>query len=297
MDQPPSDSDNFIIEEHSTTIEQSNERRLLQIGIFSEVYLLNETVIRKITRSESEEHAQPILREATIYTILGGPHPRIANCLSRGITSHVDIEYYSNGDLATYKKKNKLNLEPDLQIKWFMQIIEAVAKIHDHSVIHSDLALRQFFLDNYLNVRLGDFNSSQYPGHIALGYEKASHCLPRDYNAPNTIMSDLFALGSTLYELVAGKGPYSELNYVEPEDVLRSTDHTVIQARIQREQQIDLKIEERYRNQDFPDVDYFGGEIIMGCWKGSISSAKEALTQCMIMIQQVNSYLTEDNGW
>ncbi|KAL2866154.1 uncharacterized protein BJX67DRAFT_372804 [Aspergillus lucknowensis] len=40
-----------------------------------------------------------------------------------------------------------------------------------------------------------------YPGHPALGYEKASYCLPRDYKIPNTILSDIFALGSILYKL------------------------------------------------------------------------------------------------
>ncbi|KAH2132619.1 hypothetical protein KXV68_000480, partial [Aspergillus fumigatus] len=111
-------------------------------------------------------------------------------------TGYVNIKYYPLGDLATYVHENKIT--PDLQAKWFQQLLEAVVVIHSHNIIHSDLALRQFFVDDALNVRLGDFNSSQYPGHPALGYEKASHCLPRDYDMPNTIMSDLFALGSTL---------------------------------------------------------------------------------------------------
>ena len=103
-----------------------------------------------------------------------------------------------------------------------------------HGMIHSDMALWQFFVDDNLNTRLGDFNSSQYPGQLALGFENALHCLPKDYEAPNTVMSDLFALGSTLYELIAGKTPYSKLYPVEPEVVMRSNDPTVIMARIER---------------------------------------------------------------
>lgn len=200
--------------------------KLLKIGIFAEVYLLNGTIIRKLPRSESDEDLQPILHEATIYTILG-KHPRIAECLSFGETKFVDVKYYPHGDLAAYTLNAKGTLTIDLQKKWFQHIIEAVVKIHEHDVIHSDLALRQFFLDDNLDARLGDFNSSQYPGHMALGYEKASHCLPRDYEAPNSFMSDLFALGSTLYELMALKAPYSELYHVEHEDVMHSSDHSV----------------------------------------------------------------------
>jgi serine/threonine protein kinase len=238
---------------------------------------LDEAVVRKMPRSKNDEDMLPILREATVYSILG-KHPRIAECLSRGRTDFVDIEYYPSGDLAAFIRVRKEKLTPDLQRKWFRQIIEAVVSIHEHDIIHSDLALRQFFLDGNLDVRLGDFNSSQNPDHMALGYEKATHCLPRDYEAPNFVMSDLFALGSTLYELVAYKSPYSELYHVESEDVMHPSDHTVIQARIQREQQVDLEIEARYRNQKFLDVKcLFGGEIICGCWKGSFLSAKEAL--------------------
>ncbi|RDW83588.1 uncharacterized protein DSM5745_03914 [Aspergillus mulundensis] len=218
---------------------------------------------------DSEEDTQPIIREAMVYEILGA-HPRIAEWLSRGRSDFVDIKYYPRGDLASYSQRNTITAE--LQSKWFQQILEAVVASHSHGVIHSDLALRQFFVDDALNVRLGDFNSSQCPGHPALGYEKASHCLPRDYDLPNTEASDVFALGSTLYELVAGHAPYSEL--AGP----RSDDPDVIKAQIRRQHVVDREIESRYRNQVFPDVSgLFGGGIILGCWRGEFQNAKEAL--------------------
>ena len=110
-----------------------------------------------------------------------------------------------------------------------------------------DSALRQFFVDDNLVLRLGDFNSSQCIGYPALGYEKASYCLLCDYELPNTETSDIFALGSTLYELVAGRAPYSELNTIE------SDDSESIKARIRRQHEaVDLEIEDRYKKQQFP---------------------------------------------
>lgn len=277
-----SDSGCITIEEQVLTSVPPSNGKLLRIGIFAKVYLLDGAVIRKMPCSRNDEDIRPIVREATIYSILG-EHPRIAECLSCGEMDFVDIKYYPYGDLAEFMLK-KDNLMLEHQKKWFQQIIEAVVKIHEHDIIHSDLALRQFFIDDKLDVRLGDFNSSQYPGHMALGYEKASHCLPRDYEAPNSVMSDLFALGSTLYELVAHKGPYSELYPVESEEVMRSNDHSVIKARIKRAQRVHLEIETRYRNQNFPDVTFlFGGDIILGCWVGRFSSAKDALRQFMTL--------------
>ena len=216
---------------------------------------------------------QPIIREATIYSIMDN-HPRIAECTSRGRTDLVDIKYYANGDLSEFCHRNEVSAE--LQSKWFKQIIEAVVVIHRYGVIHFDLALRQFFVDDELNIRLGDFNSSQYPEHPALGYEKATHCLPRDYEQPNTVLSDLFALGSTLFELVTGKVPYSGLYPVSPKEIAQSSDQ--IRERVQQRYAADIEVEKRFTNLEFPDVSHiFRGDIILGCWSGRFSSAEEVL--------------------
>lgn len=59
----------------------------------------------------------------------------------------------------------------------------------------------------------------------------ATHCLPRDYELPHTILSHLFALGSPLHELLTGKASYSDLYPAEPEDIVRSSDLDVIRAK------------------------------------------------------------------
>ncbi|ELR09573.1 hypothetical protein VC83_05528 [Pseudogymnoascus destructans] len=111
-----------------------------------------------------------------------------------------------------YIQTHKESISDASRIRWARQIIEAVALVHEKGIVHADLALRQFFLDSDLNARLGDFGASGYPGQEALGMEGASHCLPRNPDEPNTFVSDLFALGSTLYELGVGDIPYRGLN-------------------------------------------------------------------------------------
>ncbi|KAJ5660904.1 uncharacterized protein N7484_000276 [Penicillium longicatenatum] len=250
-------------------ISSLGKSQLLIIGISAEVHLLGGKIIRKLPRSD--EDIQSIIREAMIYEAIG-PHARIAECMSMGSHGqHVDIKYYPHGDLAAYNQRNSITSE--LQSKWFQQIIEAIVVIHSLDIIHSDLALRQFFVDDNLDLRLGDFNFAQCPRHPALGYEKASHCLPRDYDLPNTEISDIFAMGSTLYELVTGKAPYSELN------VLESNDPGAIKAHIKRQHEVvDFEIERRYRNHEYPDVTKIPhGDIILGCWRGDFVTAKQAL--------------------
>lgn len=234
QDTPVTNGSHKVITRRAT--QRPGNWKLLIIAIFAEVYLLDGKIIRKMPRSESEEDMQLIIREATIYDTIG-IHPRIAEWMSRGSSDYVDVKFYSHGDLANYIQEKKIT--PDLQSKWFQQILEAIVIIHSHGVIHSDLALRQFFIDDDLDLRLGDFNSSQYPGHPALGYEKASHCLPRDYELPNTERSDIFALGSALYELVVGKPPYAELYPTQA----GFHDPDLVKSQIQQRHQADLEIE------------------------------------------------------
>ena len=99
------------------------------------------------------------------------------------------------------------------------QAVEAVVFIHSKDVIHSDLSARQFLVGKYRsNIRLSDFGGSSLQGSEALVMENATHFLPRDEELPNTVQSDLFALGSTLYEIFLGRRPYEG---VQDEEVQR----------------------------------------------------------------------------
>jgi serine/threonine protein kinase len=74
---------------------------------------------------------------------------------------------------------------------------------------------------------------------------------------PSTTQSDLFALSSTLYEVITGKPPY--------------------------EGKSDDAITQLYSNGSFPNVTgILCGHIIMGCWQGSFKSAAEVLENFLL---------------
>lgn len=242
----------------SPVLQKPTQQKLIAVGIFTMVYRLSDTLVRKLPRADDAfsypGNLQAVSNEASIYALLG-ESPRIARCLSIGKTlDYVDLEFYPHGTLMSYIQTYKESISDDLRVRWARQIIEAVVLAHEKAVIHSDLALRQFFVDSGLNARLADFGASGFPGQEALGMENTSHCLPRDGDKPNTFESDLFALGSTLYELAVGEAPYCGL-----EDAL---------------------IETLYTQEDFPLVDdVFCGCIIIGCWRREFPSAKHVLSQ------------------
>ena len=238
---------------------------LLMVGIFAEIYRIGNTV-KKVYRNvpSDDEATQESIRathnEASIYILLGD-HPRIAKYLSVDpAKTSIELKYYPNGSLKRFIERYQPHIEEAHRKYWARQIIESADYIHTMGVRHSDFRLEQWLLDETLNAYLSDFNASGYDGNAelglkgseALGAENASHFLPRNCTHDNTVGSDLFALGSTLFDLTTGEAPY--------------------------EGQPHESIEALFRDGIFPSVEgLLLGEITTGCWTTKFASAKEAL--------------------
>ncbi|KAL8942848.1 MAG: hypothetical protein Q9211_001211 [Gyalolechia sp. 1 TL-2023] len=193
-------------------------------GISSDTYRLGDQVLKRPRLDDdeaiAEQNREATYVEASIYILLGN-HPSIAKCLRIGPKrSYVVLECYPNGTLKDYVNRYRPNIaEPRLKC-WARQIIESALYIHSKGVRHSDFRLDQWLLDADFNARVTDFNGSGYDANLSLGLEgckamgneTASHYLPRDPTADNTVESDLFALGSVLYELAAGQKPFQSLD-------------------------------------------------------------------------------------
>ena len=106
----------------------------------------------------------------------------------------MDLIFAANGDLEDYVK-----FQPDtpieFRLKFARKATEAIACIHSKGVIHGDIAARRFLLDEQLNVKLSGFTYASFVGEKELNVKSYRHFLPRDKMGPNTIKSDLFALG------------------------------------------------------------------------------------------------------
>ncbi|KIW85857.1 hypothetical protein Z517_01249 [Fonsecaea pedrosoi CBS 271.37] len=187
-------------------------------------------------------------------------HPRIARCLSWCPSQgRVELEFYPNGNLKDYFEKNYSSTTEVDKKRWAIQMIESVFYIHSKGVRHADPRLDQWLLDQG-NVRLCDFNGSGFDaqpalgltGRAAQGLECSSHWLPRPDDVDSSVQTDLFALGSSLYELMAGQMPFAGID-----------DHT---------------IEARYAQRIFPTTGGLSlGIEITRCWNQGFTTAEEFL--------------------
>lgn len=195
--------------------------------------------------SEIESHILDIAKEASIYRRIG-PHPRLVRLLGHSRDGLV-LEYMKNGDLKTYLQDHD-SISMSLKLKWVYQVAEAVDLLHRSRVIHCDIKPRNFLLDAALDIRIIDFSGSSVDGSKPASGEGTRFYLPRHWRDPPTVTTDLFALGSTLYEILQGTSPYEEI----PSD----------------------EVERLFTQKEFPDVSGIPcGPIIKQCWLSQVDSA------------------------
>jgi serine/threonine protein kinase len=241
---------------------------LIETGSFSRAYKLpHKDQVRKIPMEQynfdtGENDYSTSLRalhaEIRIYRSIP-PSPYLV-AFYRATDMSIDLEYAPNGTVLDFVKKNQFQTPFAATIpptttpsRIATQTIQALAYIHSHGVIHRDLGARQLLLDADWNVRLIDFGGSSFKGQAGFGVENATHFMPRSADAPSTIRTDLFALGSTLFEILrCGRAPYFDRGSQE--------------------------VGELFRDGVFPDVEECGrpwGDVILRCWSGEFESAAE----------------------
>ncbi|KAL0381581.1 UNVERIFIED_CONTAM: putative L-type lectin-domain containing receptor kinase S.5 [Sesamum angustifolium] len=113
---------------------------------------------------------------------------------------------------------NKEPLEWDLRYKIISGVASALHYLHneyDHRVVHRDLKASNIMLDSEFNARLGDFGLARALENGKTSYEEAEGVLgTMGYIAPEcfltgkaTQLSDVYALGAVLLEIVCGQRP------------------------------------------------------------------------------------------
>ncbi|KAI5359947.1 Putative protein kinase [Septoria linicola] len=189
-------------------------------------------------------------REYDIYRKLPR-HPRLLSLLHDSSPSRLVLPYLPGGTLEARLKTNTEPLSRQQRLQLAADAAEAVAVLHANAVIHGDIQLRNFMLDEEGRLIIIDFAGSTLDGQQGTALEGTRYFLPRQPEDPSTVRTDIFALGTVLYAILAGQ----ELH----------------------EGQSEKAIAELLGNQDFPYTDDVPcGCTISDCWSGRCASAEQA---------------------
>ncbi len=147
-------------------------------------------------------------------------HPHIARLLDAGVTGdhqpYLALEYIEGDPITDVWRAEKIPL--DARLKLFQQVCEAVSHAHANLIVHRDLKPSNILVTPAGEVRLLDFGIAKLLDTEAPALEQTRtglRAFTLHYAAPEqirgepvTTMTDVYALGVVLYELLADAKPY-----------------------------------------------------------------------------------------
>lgn len=212
---------------------------------------------------DEESRRRDMQIEADVYQRIGNS-PYVPKLIQWDEQSCcLTLEYLDNGDLGSYLRntateKSTTHVTYALRKRWTVQAAEALAVVHAADVVHCDVTPRNFMLNATLDLHIAYFAGSSVAGS-APPVTTSPRFQPPGWNwkrKPEKA-DDIFALGSVMYFIMTEQEPYNDLD--------------------------DDQVEGLFKEAKFPDVsELTGGDIIRGCWTGSLGSARQvasALTE------------------
>ncbi|AEO63877.1 uncharacterized protein THITE_2109473 [Thermothielavioides terrestris NRRL 8126] len=237
-------------------IEQIDRRNVISAGSTGLIEHLPCGNVRKCVYSDRDYEVclRDLEREFRVYQKLP-QHDRLLQLIRYSPEEGLVLQYMPRGNLRDHLPKaasaaTAITLHERLQ--WACDAAESLHLLHSHGIIHSDLKPENFLLDSNSRLKIIDFSGSSFDGIVGSAIESTRFFLPRPLKEPPTVRTDLFALGSTISEIMTSRPPYDDLS--------------------------DDEVEARYSQQIFPSVQELPcGQLIMDCWRCEVQTAEEAM--------------------
>ena len=161
-------------------------------------------------------------REAEAGTRLHHPHiQQLLNIDEKRCEHYLVIEYIQGRTLRAVLEEHAPDpLPPEEALRIITQIGEAMAHAHEHGVVHRDIKPENImFLDNG-DIKIIDFGVALLEGARRVTWRGLSETVGTpDYMAPEqlrgergTALSDIYAVGVVLYEMLCGRTPFEGEN-------------------------------------------------------------------------------------
>jgi serine/threonine protein kinase len=224
-------------------------------GISGRVLEINRSLVIKAF-SQDEEGQRALKCERTVYEKLQ----------RSGFISHCIVTYEEEWEsgLVLERLEGTLRLHlaglsypphPLLSKRWATETCQGLTHLHDNDILHGDIGCHNILINAVGHVKLCDFAGSKIgeeDGWVC--YEvRSQHPLHRGEQP--TIETELFALGSALFEICTSLPPYAK--------------------------ESNVIVRQKYTKGEFPLVGIEGlgfRQIVEGCWRGTYNNVSEVST-------------------
>lgn len=210
------------------------------------------------TPYQREERLLDFKREYDIYRrTANGPH--FLKMIEFSAQDGIILQAVEGRTLRNYLESQGTCIPLSKRMNWARDMAVALHSLHASNIIHADVKPENMLLDEESHkVYLIDFSGSWIDGEPGSSVESIRFFLPRDMMADCTVQTDMFAFGSTLYEIMTSTQPYHDLD--------------------------DAKVEQFFQQGIFPSLDLVPcGQVIGKCWTGQFQSVNDVF----VALQQV----------
>ena len=201
----------------------SGYRNLARIGHggFSVVYRAvqesfeRDVALKVLTVGTDEDSQRRFMREVRLASKLSG-HPHVVTVLDTGTTStgrpYLAMDLYDGGSMKERLKRTGPLAGAEVAAVG-AKIAEALSAAHSLGVLHRDVKPNNILVSRFGEPALADFGVSclldSNTSASVLDVFSPQHAAPElmTRGVPS-VSSDIYALGSTLYELLTGKPPF-----------------------------------------------------------------------------------------
>lgn len=177
---------------------------------------LNRDVAIKVLNdsySLDDKRIEQFEQEALITASIS--HPNVVRVYTVGQAFEryfIAMELINGLSLEDYLKK-KISISEESLMTWMIQVVSGLRTAHEAGLVHRDLKPGNILIDSFENAKIVDFGLALFTSN---GYVQSDEVWATPYYAPPEALrqekedfrSDIYALCSTMYHLLAEQAPF-----------------------------------------------------------------------------------------
>ncbi|VDD93751.1 unnamed protein product [Enterobius vermicularis] len=188
-------------------------------------------VVSKLLLQKNHQK-EKMTQEIEIHRALSHPHiVRMDGFFEDSDNVYILLELCPRRSLMELYRRRKAVTEPEARY-FTSQVVSACDYLHSHCIIHRDLKLGNLFLDDEMQVKVGDFGLATIVDYV--GERKKTLCGTPNYIAPEMLDKkghsyevDIWSLGCILYTLLVGKPPFETMSLKETYQKIKNNDYVI----------------------------------------------------------------------
>ncbi|XP_078417072.1 serine/threonine-protein kinase PLK3 [Cetorhinus maximus] len=144
---------------------------------------------------------------------------------------YIFLEHCSHKSLAHILKARRTLTEPEVRY-YLRQIILGLKYLHARDILHRDLKLGNFFVNDNMEVKVGDFGLATKL--LPVDQRKRTICGTPNYLAPEVLNkqghgpeADIWSLGCVMYTMLFGRPPFETSDLKDTYRCIRAVEYTM----------------------------------------------------------------------